>query len=172
MAALVGMTAVLSGSIGCPLTAAVLSLELHAHNYGLLLPVFTASVVAHAFTVLFQKRSILTERISRRGYHLSREYGVDPLETIMVAEAVRSRAVVLPAELTAADAQKWLEGGQMPDGRRAKKRSPRPAALSTGGCGGTAYWRDHSQWAIGAGKQCGPGSRGVGGSRARGGASR
>ena len=30
---LVGMTAVLSGSIGCPLTAAVLSLEL-THNYG------------------------------------------------------------------------------------------------------------------------------------------
>ena len=117
--ALVGMTAVLSGSIGCPLTAAVLSLEL-THNYGLLLPVFTASVVAHAFTVLFQKRSILTERISRRGYHLSREYGVDPLETIMVAEAVRSRAVVLPAELTAADAQKWLDGGQTVDGRRSK----------------------------------------------------
>jgi len=109
----VGMAALLSGSIGCPLTAAVLSLEV-THNYGLLLPVFTASVVAHAFTVLFQKRSILTERISRRGYHLSREYGVDPLETIMVAEAVRPRAVVLPAELTAADAQKWL------DGRRAK----------------------------------------------------
>ena len=117
--ALVGMTAVLSGSIGCPLTAAVLSLEL-THNYGLLLPVFAASVAAHAFTVLFQKRSILTERISRRGYHLSREYGVDPLETIMVAEAVRSRAVVLPAELTAADAQKWLDGGQALDGRRAK----------------------------------------------------
>jgi chloride channel protein, CIC family len=116
---LVGMTAVLSGSIGCPLTAAVLSLEL-THNYGLLLPVFTASVVAHAFTVLFQKRSILTERISRRGYHLSREYGVDPLETIMVAEALRPRVVVLPAEMTEADAQKWMEGGQMLDGRRAK----------------------------------------------------
>jgi chloride channel protein, CIC family len=117
--ALVGMTAVLSGSIGCPLTSAVLSLEL-THNYGLLLPVFTASVVAHAFTVLFQKRSILTERISRRGYHLSREYSVDPLETIMVAEAVQQRVVVLPAQLTAADAQKWLDGGQMPDGRKAK----------------------------------------------------
>jgi CBS domain-containing protein len=117
--ALVGMTAVLSGSIGCPLTAAVLSLEL-THNYNLLLPVFTASVVAHAFTVLFQKRSILTERISRRGYHLSREYSVDPLETIMVAEAVRPRVVVLPAELTSADAQKWLDGGQILDGRRAK----------------------------------------------------
>jgi hypothetical protein len=39
--------------------------------------------------VLFQKRSILTERLSRRGYHLSREYGVDPLETVMVSEVMR-----------------------------------------------------------------------------------
>lgn len=107
--ALVGMTAVLSGSIGCPLTAAVLSLEL-THNYGMLLPVLAGSVTAHAFTVFFQKRSILTERISRRGYHLSREYCVDPLETMMVAEALRPRVVVLPAGLTGADARRWLDG--------------------------------------------------------------
>ena len=33
-------------------------------------------------------RSILTEKLSRRGYHLSREYGVDPLETVIVAEVM------------------------------------------------------------------------------------
>jgi CIC family chloride channel protein len=90
----------------------------------LLLPVFTASVVAHAFTVLFQKRSILTERISRRGYHLSREYSVDPLETIMVAEAVQPRVVVLPAQLTAADAQKWLDGGRAKSDHRGQRLYP------------------------------------------------
>jgi H+/Cl- antiporter ClcA len=86
---LVGMAAILSGAIGCPLTAAVLSMEL-THNYGLMLPLLAASVAAHAFTVLFQRRSILTERLSRRGYHLSREYGVDPLETVMVAQVMRT----------------------------------------------------------------------------------
>jgi chloride channel protein, CIC family len=85
---LVGMAAILSGAIGCPLTAAVLSMEL-THNYSLMLPLLAASVAAHAFTVLFQKRSILTERLSRRGYHLSREYGVDPLETVTVAQVMR-----------------------------------------------------------------------------------
>jgi hypothetical protein len=85
---LVGMAAILAGAIGCPLTAAVLSMEL-THNYGLMLPLLAASVAAHAFTVLFQKRSILTERLSRRGYHLSREYGVDPLETVMVSHVMR-----------------------------------------------------------------------------------
>ncbi len=93
---LVGMAAVLAGAIGCPLTAAVLSMEL-THNYALILPLLAASVSAHAFTVLFQKRSILTERLSRRGYHLSREYGVDPLETVTVAEVMRPGEEVAPA---------------------------------------------------------------------------
>jgi H+/Cl- antiporter ClcA len=93
---LVGMAAVLAGAIGSPLTAAVLSMEL-THNYALILPLLAASVTAHAFTVLFQKRSILTERLSRRGYHLSREYGVDPLETVTVAEVMRTGEEASPA---------------------------------------------------------------------------
>jgi H+/Cl- antiporter ClcA len=93
---LVGMAAVLAGAIGCPLTAAVLSMEL-THNYALILPLLAASVASHAFTVLFQKRSILTERLSRRGYHLSREYGVDPLETVTVAEVMRTGEEASPA---------------------------------------------------------------------------
>jgi chloride channel protein, CIC family len=54
----------------------------------------------------------LTERISRCGHHLSREYSVDPLETIMVSEVMRKRVVVLPAELSADDARQWIEGGR------------------------------------------------------------
>jgi H+/Cl- antiporter ClcA len=95
---LVGMAAILSGAIGCPLTAAVLSMEL-THNFSLMLPLLAASVAAHAFTVLFQKRSILTERLSRRGYHLSREYGVDPLETVTVAQVMRADGE-LPQSMT------------------------------------------------------------------------
>ena len=33
-------------------------------------------------------RSILTEKLSRRGYHLTREYGVDPLELVLVREVM------------------------------------------------------------------------------------
>ena len=46
--------------------------------------------IAHGFTVLALKRSILTEKISRRGYHLSREYAVDPLEIIFAREVMRT----------------------------------------------------------------------------------
>lgn len=97
---LVGMAAILSGAIGCPLTAAVLAMEL-THNYSLMLPLLAASVTAHAFTVLFQRRSILTERLSRRGYHLSREYGVDPLETMTAGEAMRPLDEDLPQDMAA-----------------------------------------------------------------------
>ena len=101
---LVGMAAVLSGAIGCPLTAAVLAMEL-THNYGLMLPLLAASVSAHAFSVLTQRRSILTERLGRRGQHLSREYGVDPLETVMVAQVMHPSpdGLVLAEELAQAD---------------------------------------------------------------------
>ncbi len=120
---LAGMAAVLSGAIGCPLTGAVLSLEL-THNYGLMLPVLAASVAAHAFTVLFQKRSILTERISRRGHHLSREYGVDPLEVMLVAEVMRTSMVVLPEDTSAADARLWLAGRHKENERRGQRLYP------------------------------------------------
>ena len=120
---LIGMTAVLSGAIGCPLTAAVLSLEL-THNYGLLLPVFVASVAAHTFTVFFQRRSILTERISRRGHHLSREYCVDPLEVILVEDVMHTRAVVLPHQLTADDAAQWLDSSRSHNERRGQRLYP------------------------------------------------
>jgi CIC family chloride channel protein len=89
--ALVGMAAVLSGAIGCPLTATVLAMEL-THNYSLILPLLMASIAAHAFTVLLQRRSILTERLSRRGYHLTREYSVDPLEIMTVSQVMRADA--------------------------------------------------------------------------------
>jgi CBS domain-containing protein len=104
---LICMAAVLAGSIGVPLTAVMLAVEL-THNSTLLLPLLLASVTSYGITVLVQKRSILTERLSRRGYHLSREYGVDPLETVMVAQAMHTSVFALPDTATRRDAVDWL----------------------------------------------------------------
>jgi CBS domain-containing protein len=49
------------------------------------------------------KRSILTEKVARRGYHLSREYSVDPLEILFVREVMRSDIVALPADASVSD---------------------------------------------------------------------
>ncbi len=105
---LVGMTAVLSAAIGAPLTSAMLALEL-THNGGLMLPVLLSCVVAYAVSVLVQPRSMLTEGLSRRGLHLSREYGVDPLETMLVGQAMHTSVFALPVTATRKDAADWLK---------------------------------------------------------------
>ena len=83
--ALIGMGAMLAGSLGVPLTAILFSLEV-THCLPALLPLTLACISAYLVTALLMPRSILTEKLSRRGYHLTREYGVDPLEIIIVEE--------------------------------------------------------------------------------------
>ena len=67
-----------------------------------------ACVTAYGLSVLAQKRSLLTERLAGRGFHLSREYGVDPLETVMVGQAMHTSVFALPANATRKDAADWL----------------------------------------------------------------
>jgi hypothetical protein len=78
-----------------PFTSIVFAIEL-THDLNMLLPLLVACFFAHGFTVLTLKRSILTEKISRRGYHLSREYGLDPLEILLVREVMHTNIVSLP----------------------------------------------------------------------------
>jgi len=93
---LISMAAVLGGTMRAPLTATIFALEL-THDENMLLPLLCAAIVAHGFTVLVMKRSILTEKVSRRGFHLSREYAVDPLETIFVKEVMRTDVAKFPS---------------------------------------------------------------------------
>ena len=105
--ALVGMTSLLTGAIGCPLTSAMLSIEL-THNGGLVLPVLLACGAAYAVSVLVQPRSLLTENLSRKGLHLSREFSVDPLETMLVSQAMHTSVYALNEKATCREAAEWL----------------------------------------------------------------
>jgi chloride channel protein, CIC family len=127
----VGMAAVFSGAIGCPLTASMMSVEL-TQNYGLLVPSLIGALTAHAVTALIQKRSILTERLSRRGYHVSREYGVDPLETMRIAEVMRTDVVVLPPDASAETVQSWLKSGAEAAFKKKKGQRLYPVASADG----------------------------------------
>ena len=86
--ALVSMGSILGGAMRAPLAGVVFALEL-THDVNMLLPLLIAVTIAYGFTVLTMSRSILTEKISRRGFHLSQEYSVDPLEIIFAREVVR-----------------------------------------------------------------------------------
>ncbi|KVC79233.1 chloride channel protein [Burkholderia ubonensis] len=91
---LVCMAATLGATLGAPLTAIVFAFGL-THDTNALLPLLAATLVAHGFATVVMKRSIMTEKIARRGYHIYREYGVDPLERHDVAEVMtRADAIV------------------------------------------------------------------------------
>jgi CBS domain-containing protein len=90
--AAVGMGAMLSGSLGVPLTAILFMLEV-THSLPVILPVMVGCLGAYVVTSLIMPRSILTEKLSRRGYHLTREYGIDPLETVSLVEVMEEVGV-------------------------------------------------------------------------------
>jgi CIC family chloride channel protein len=92
---LISMGAILGGTMRSPFTSIVFAFEL-THDANVFLPLLVGSMIAHAFTVLTLKRSILTEKIARRGYHLSREYTVDPLELLYVREVMRRDVSTFP----------------------------------------------------------------------------
>ena len=94
---LIGMGAILGGTMRSPLTGVVFAVEL-THDMNMLLPLVVAVTVAHGFTVLTLRRSILTEKIARRGFHVSREYAIDELEILFVADVMRSDIIALSAD--------------------------------------------------------------------------
>jgi CBS domain-containing protein len=101
--ALVCMAGVLGSVLGAPLTAIVFAFGL-THDSEALLPLLLTTAVAYGFSVLTMKRSIMTEKIARRGLHIYREYGVDPLERAHVDELMTRDVVTIDAELPVADA--------------------------------------------------------------------
>ncbi len=96
---LISMGATLAGTMGAPFTAVMFALEL-THDINVLLPLLVAGMLAYATSVLVLKRSILTEKVARRGFHISREYATDPLESLFVREVMRTNLVALPAAAT------------------------------------------------------------------------
>ncbi|CAN5163792.1 chloride channel protein [soil metagenome] len=93
---LISTAAILGGTMRSPFTGVIFALEL-THEVDMLLPLLIAVAVAHGFTVLLLRRSILTEKMVRRGFHLSREYAIDPLEILFVRDVMATKVVVLPA---------------------------------------------------------------------------
>ncbi|WP_322044640.1 chloride channel protein [Paraburkholderia sp. J67] len=100
---LVCMAATLGATLGAPLTAIVFAFGL-THDGNALLPLLTATLVAHGFATVVMKRSIMTEKIARRGYHIYREYGVDPLERHYVDEVMTREVDTIDASLSSREA--------------------------------------------------------------------
>ncbi|MBX5462249.1 MAG: chloride channel protein [Steroidobacteraceae bacterium] len=107
--ALVCMAATLGGTMRAPLTATAFAFGL-THDVNAFVPTLLASVVAYGLTVIVMPRSILTEKIARRGRHVFREYGVDPLERHFVDEVMTRDVVYIEGSMTVRDVLKAYFG--------------------------------------------------------------
>jgi H+/Cl- antiporter ClcA/predicted transcriptional regulator len=107
--ALIGMAAMMSGTMRAPLTGSLFAVELTG-QFDVLLPVLAASGAAYGVTVLLMKRSILTEKIARRGVHITREYAVDPFQLMWVREVMVAEVETLPAALPIDEAVAFFTG--------------------------------------------------------------
>ena len=95
---LVSMGAMIGGTMRSPFTGVVFTLEL-THDMNAILPLLAAAVTAEFFTVLSMKRSILTEKVARKGVHISREYSVDILDQIRVGTVMHKDFTIVTADL-------------------------------------------------------------------------
>ncbi|MDE3114972.1 MAG: chloride channel protein, partial [Pseudomonadota bacterium] len=106
--ALVAMSAVFGGTMRAPLTATIFAVELTG-NLQVMPAVLAACAASFATTVLIMRRSILTERLARRGRHLSYEYSVDPFEVMRVSEIMAKPVDALPASTPIAEAVAFFD---------------------------------------------------------------
>jgi H+/Cl- antiporter ClcA/CBS domain-containing protein len=105
--ALLAMAATMGGTMRAPLTATFFAVELTGDT-SVLLPLIAACATAHAVTVLLMKRSILTEKIARRGHHIVREYRVDPFALTRVSDVMTREVETVPATMTLHGAAAFL----------------------------------------------------------------
>jgi len=100
--ATLSMAAIMGGTMRSPLTAMIFTLEL-THDLNLLPGLLVACIAAHAVTVLALRRSILTEKVARRGFHVNREYVVDPLMGLRVSEVMDQNPPTIAASMKVTD---------------------------------------------------------------------
>ena len=108
--AMIGMAAMMSGAMRAPLTGALFAVELTGH-FDALPATIAAATGAYAISVLVMRRSILTEKIARRGRHILQEYTVDPYEFLQAEQVMTPDPAVLSGDMTIKDAVAYFGEG-------------------------------------------------------------
>lgn len=97
--AMIGMAGIMSGAMRAPMTGALFAVELTGYFEAIPYTI-TAAGAAYAISVLLMRRSILTEKIARRGRHILQEYTVDPLDLLQAAQLMTPHPQTLSGGLT------------------------------------------------------------------------
>ncbi|MDE8654701.1 chloride channel protein [Novosphingobium sp. H3SJ31-1] len=101
--AMVGMAGIMSGAMRAPMTGAIFAAELTGHFQALPCTI-VAAAGAYAISVLLMRRSILTEKIARRGRHVLQEYAVDALDLLQAGQIMTPSPETLPGTMTVGEA--------------------------------------------------------------------
>ena len=107
---MISMAAMMGGTMRSPLTSMIFALEL-THDLNLLPALLVSCIAAHAVTVLLLRRSILTEKVARRGFHVTREYSVDPLAVLRVGEVMDRNPPTVPARMKVSELSDLIANG-------------------------------------------------------------
>ena len=115
--ALIGMAAMMGGTMRSPLTAMVFAVEL-TRDFNLFPALLIGSVAAMGVTVLLMRRSILTEKLARRGHHITREYSIDPFELARVRDVMDKNMPTIPATMKLSELSDRIAAGDTNLNRR------------------------------------------------------
>jgi H+/Cl- antiporter ClcA len=115
--AMIGMAAMMSGTMQAPLTGMIFVLEL-SHDLNALPALLVGSVASMGVTVLWLRRSILTEKLARRGRHIAREYSVDLLELTRVGDVMDKDVPSVPPEMKVIELSNLIAKGDTAISRR------------------------------------------------------
>jgi H+/Cl- antiporter ClcA/CBS domain-containing protein len=115
--ALIGMAAMMGGTMRSPLTAMVFAVEL-TRDFNLFPALLIGSVAALGVTVLLMRRSILTEKLARRGHHITREYSIDPFELARVRDVMDQDVPSVPATMKLSELSDLIALGDSDISRR------------------------------------------------------
>jgi CBS domain-containing protein len=105
--ALLGMAACMSGAMRVPLTATFFAAEVTGNTH-VLLPLLTAATAAYTVTVLIMPRSILTEKLTRRGHHVVCEYDVNWFALRRARDIMTVHVETISADMTLLEATRFL----------------------------------------------------------------
>jgi chloride channel protein, CIC family len=132
--ALIGLAGALAGVTRSPFTAIVFAFEL-THDGNSLLALLIVATVSHLVSALILKRSILTEKVARRGFHVMREYAVDPLEATFVREVMDTDIYTADATHSVADLY-----DAAPEGSQIRRQRLYPVLAADGTLTGVLPW--------------------------------
>jgi CIC family chloride channel protein len=106
--ALVGMGAVFAATARAPITAIIMLFEM-TRDYSLMLPLMSAVVVSTAIAYRFNRESIYTLKLVRRGVDIHRREQADILKGIRVGEVMTQDFPAVPPDMSVHELVDTLE---------------------------------------------------------------